>query len=361
MPTWGTWGLNSWGLGGFANSFYTASYMNPFYDPALFGSTTTIINNTTTTGVNPAPVAFDYSQPIDPTTQATAPDDEMKVAVETFETARKAFGLGSYEEALQLANKTLELLPNDPTLHEFRALSLFALKRYEEAAATLYPVLSAGPGWDWTTMVGLYQDSEVYTAQQRQLETYCKENTDSAGARFVLAYHYMVQGHKEAAGKMFQKVADLRPKDQLSAQLAKALAPATEAATSGAAATNVAAADGAEGQQTPPAQPEPDARLTGSWTANVPGDTTINLAIQDDGAYKWTVKQQDQEQAIEGKSGVDQDGVLVLLQEQGPPLAGKIDFASTDQFTFQPLGGATRPRSPSRASAMRERSIRCKL
>ena len=188
----------------------------------------------------------------------------MKVAGEIFDKARNAFGLGSYEEALQLANQALEKLPNDPTLHEFRALSLFALKRYEEAAATLYPVLSAGPGWDWTTMVGLYQDSEVYTAQQRELESYCKEHTDSAGGRFVLAYHYMVQGHKEAAGKMFQKVADLRPKDQLSAQLAQALLPATQAANDPGT-NNLAAAEGGEGQQPePPREPQPDARFTGA-------------------------------------------------------------------------------------------------
>ena len=49
-------------------------------------------------------------------------------------------------------------MPNDPTLHEFRALVLFAQGQYDAAAATLYPVLNAGPGWDWTTLVGLYPE-----------------------------------------------------------------------------------------------------------------------------------------------------------------------------------------------------------
>ena len=40
-------------------------------------------------------------------------------------------------------------------LHEFRGLTLFALGRYKEAAAADYAVLSAGPGWDWTTLSGL--------------------------------------------------------------------------------------------------------------------------------------------------------------------------------------------------------------
>jgi hypothetical protein len=31
-------------------------------------------------------------------------------------------------------------MPDDPLLHQFRALALFALRRYEEAAAALYAV-----------------------------------------------------------------------------------------------------------------------------------------------------------------------------------------------------------------------------
>ena len=44
---------------------------------------------------------------------------------------------------------------------------LFALKRYDEAAAALYAVLSVGPGWDWTTLISLYADPETYTQQLR--------------------------------------------------------------------------------------------------------------------------------------------------------------------------------------------------
>ena len=58
-------------------------------------------------------------------------------------------------------------MPNDPTLHEFRRLVLFALDRYDEAAAALYAVLSVGPGWDWTTLISLYGDPETYTQQLR--------------------------------------------------------------------------------------------------------------------------------------------------------------------------------------------------
>ena len=42
---------------------------------------------------------------------------------------------------------------------------LFALQKYPESAAAIYAVLSAGPGWDWTTMSGLYPNVNVYTQQ----------------------------------------------------------------------------------------------------------------------------------------------------------------------------------------------------
>ncbi len=106
-------------------------------------------------------------------------------------------------------------MPNDATLHEFRTLNLFALKRYDEAAGVLYAVLSAGPGWDWTTLIGLYGDPETYTQQLRALESHCSQNRQAAAPRFVLGYHYLTDGNAEAAVRQFKIVAELQPKDQL--------------------------------------------------------------------------------------------------------------------------------------------------
>ncbi len=75
------------------------------------------------------------------------------------------FRAGDYGGALALADQALAQLKSDPVLHEFRALTLFALKRYDEAAAVNYAVLSAGPSWNWATMINLYPSVEVYTAQ----------------------------------------------------------------------------------------------------------------------------------------------------------------------------------------------------
>ncbi len=78
-------------------------------------------------------------------------------------------------------------------------MALFALKRYDEAAAALYAVLTVGPGWDWPTLIWIYPDVSVYTAQLRALESYVNDNPQSASARLVLAYHYLTQGFNDAA------------------------------------------------------------------------------------------------------------------------------------------------------------------
>src|SRR5262249_2366706 len=127
-----------------------------------------------------------------PTTGPPPPDFEDETVAQAnkqFDAARDAFMQGDYARAQSLAERAIDLLPSDATLHEFRALTLFAQGRYKDAAATLYAVLAAGPGWDWETMSGLYPDEETYTRQLRTLEERVRKSPDSAEARFALAYH----------------------------------------------------------------------------------------------------------------------------------------------------------------------------
>ena len=63
---------------------------------------------------------------------------------------------GDYQRALDLSDQVLKATPDASIVHEFRAMCLFALKRFDEAAAVDYAVLTAGPGWNWSTMAGLY-------------------------------------------------------------------------------------------------------------------------------------------------------------------------------------------------------------
>jgi tetratricopeptide (TPR) repeat protein len=172
-----------------------------------------------------------------PTTAPPAPDtsnDAVAEANRQFDAARAAFKGGNYVEAQRLVEKAIEKLPSDATLHEFRALTLFAQNRYKEAAATLYAVLAAGPGWDWPTLAGLYADEAAYTQQLRTLEDYMRTHPQEADAHFALAYHYLVLGHKAEAVKQLEQVVRLQPDDKLSAALLKALT--TEPATAAAAA-----------------------------------------------------------------------------------------------------------------------------
>ena len=128
-------------------------------------------------------------------------------------------------------------MPNDATLHEFRALMLFALGQYDQAAVPLYAVLSNGPGWDWTTLVSLYPGIDVYTAQLRTLEDFTVSHPGSVAGHFVLAYHYLTQGHPTEAAGQFQRIVALQPSDTLSAQLLRQLSqtgpPATGANPNG--------------------------------------------------------------------------------------------------------------------------------
>ena len=164
-------------------------------------------------GQPPAP------QPGQPAGQSLASDQ----ATQLLDAAAAAFGQGDYTGALAQCDQAIAKLPNDPLLHEFRGLTLFALHRYKEAAGTIYAVLSVGPGWDWTTLVSLYPDIDVYTQQLRDLEQYVNAHRDEADARFLLAYQYLTCGHTDAAASQFKAAVELDPKDQLSAQLLAAL------------------------------------------------------------------------------------------------------------------------------------------
>jgi tetratricopeptide (TPR) repeat protein len=185
----------------------TFVFTNPFYDQSI--------------------TVFNYSQPLPPPPSDPVNDAQALTsadsAIQVFDQARAAFQQGDYKQALALVDKAIQELPTDATLHEFRALCLFALKDYKQAAATLYAVLAAGPGWDWETMNYLYPDASTYTAQLRALEAYHKANPGSAEASFVLAYHYLVLGHVEHAIKQLDNVVRLLPDSQLSAELLAAL------------------------------------------------------------------------------------------------------------------------------------------
>jgi tetratricopeptide (TPR) repeat protein len=210
---WNWWRPAGWFVGGVSTGWMLAPrgptfvFSNPYF------------NQTT--------VVFNYSQPLPPPPEDQTDDprslDIADAAMVIFDRARDAFARGDPRTALTLVDSAIKDLPTDATLHEFRALCLFALKDYRTAAETLYVVLAAGPGWDWETMHALYADAAAYTEQLRALEAYQRANPRSPEASFVLAYHYLVLGHGGAAIRQLENVARLLPESQLTAELLAAL------------------------------------------------------------------------------------------------------------------------------------------
>ena len=216
FPTWGMSTYGAWGLAPVASTMLYSGYTNPYYQTVVAAqpAQTTIV--------------YDYSQPINVT--SAPPDPKAAESTEqVFSAVRESFKAGDYQRALDLTDQVLKQTPNAPVVHEFRALTLFALRRYDEAAAVAYAVLSAGPGWNWSTLVGLYPDVDTYTNQLRALEAYAQANPGSASPQFLLGYHYLVAGHNDAAAAQFEKVTQLQPNETLSASFVKLLRKASEA------------------------------------------------------------------------------------------------------------------------------------
>lgn len=312
----GAWGWGSptyaWGYAGYSNPYYDNTYATSYYGQAA------------------STPAYSYAEPIN-TTAAPPEQSVTDKATAIFDQGVAAFKTNDYAPALKQTQQALALMPNDATLHEFLGLVLFAQRQYEQAAAPLHAVLSVGPGWNWTTLSGMYPDVATYTDQIRALESYVKKDPKSANARFVLAYHYLCQGHDEAAITELKDVLKLKPDDALSKQLVAQFQPG-----------KVPAAEAPDaGAPAPAAAPEKEGKLAGNWTARPAKGTSIALKIKDDGAFTWTVNAAPKPAAtIDGTSQLA-DGVLTLQAKEGTQgaLAGKVAWKDDDHFTFRLLGG----------------------
>lgn len=310
-------GTTMWGVNAAANAFGYWGYSNPYYTESGGGS------------------YVDYSQPI---VMDAAPMEQAAAAAAAatgapapgmtdFDAARQAFYQGDYAGALASTNKALAAMPNDPIIHEFRALVMFAQGKYQEAAAGLYSVLSVGPGWDWTTLSSLYPDTDTYTKQLRALEAYVNQNRQASDARFVLAYHYMTLGSKDAAAQQYQVLYKQSPQDQLVKQLllltggSEALgAPATAATPPAPQAPTIAAAD-----------------LVGSWNAAGSGGAKFGLELSPEGGFSWTYGQAGKSQSVKGVYALNEN-VLALEPESGGTMLAQVTQPQGGSFGFQLLG-----------------------
>jgi len=252
-----------------------------------------------------------------------------------FDQGLAEFKAGNYQQALPQFDAALRQLPHDSVVHEVRALDLFALGQYQQAAASLNALLAAAPGMDWTTMAGLYGDVDEYTQQFRALEQHSKSNPKDAPAAFVLAYHYLVTGHQEAAVNVLKTVVREQPKDVIAKRMLDSLAPPSSPETTSLAAIPAApptpATSGAEAS-------EPHTDLVGSWRAKA-GDTSIDLTINDDSQFTWKAMQPGQPvMQLQGDLTASRDTLILDSKDQGS-MIGHVKSVAPDKWQFAMAGG----------------------
>lgn len=295
-----------------------ATYSNPYYvEPYTVGNTVINYSQPIVTSAPPT------DPPADSAPLISAPPTTDQQASKLLGDARTSFYGEDYVGALAQVNQAIQKSPSDPVLHEFRGLVLFATKKYDQAAPTIYAVLSAGPGWDWTTLVSLYADVDTYTQQLRSLEKYRRENPQSAQARFLLAYHYLTGGHSAAALTEFKEVVKLQPADQLSAQMVKTLTPPADGETAPAPADTAVA--------TTPVEAD---KLVGSWKAGQPDGSVVALTVSADKKFSWKFTQNKKPQEFTGTSTLA-DNLLILRPAEGPPLVGQVAMLADNKLNFR--------------------------
>jgi len=321
-PVAASLGLTAWGVNRLSYAFGMGGYSNPYYGGGGGGG-------------------YDYSEPVaqyqpvaeaqpaaatDGPVAAAAPPAANDEGMSLFDQSRDAFSRGDYKQALDLCNQTLKTMPNDAVVHEFRSLILFALQNYREAAAAAYAVLSAGPGWDWTTLSSLYGNVADYTAQLRDLESFVKQNPKSSDAHFLLAYHYVTAGHVDPAYRQLLDVDKLTPNDRLVRQLLGL--------------TSAADAD----RPQPAPQPAVDdeklikaEQLVGVWAAPGSGGSKFQMKLDNDAAFSWKFTSGKKSDEIKGVFAVEQNN-LALQVDDGTVMLAEISLKG-NQLKFKVIGG----------------------
>jgi tetratricopeptide (TPR) repeat protein len=325
------WGFReSWWYGGFPFSYATfdyANYRNPYYDanPYEFGFG-----------------AFDYSIPLAQQADAKTAENEL-----FFAAARAAFYAGNGRQALRDIEHAAIDVPGNLDLHEFHALVLFALGDYRAAGAVVHPVLNAGPGWDWRVLQSFYPSTDVYTRQLRALEHDVGRHGDQAAARFLLAYHYLMLKHWNAARNQLERVAELEPRDALTKNILAGLnaAPSVDPSTPRIARPimverppgNSANALTARSDSTPATvnlTATYGDSLVGGWTSHPIAGVTIEATLEPQGHFLWLFKDGSQTQTFSG-TYVRQGDRLVFTRQDGRKMAGVVTPRGKNGFSFR--------------------------
>ncbi len=317
------WGLGGWGLGSLIYNSGYLGYSNPYYSSAGWS------------GYNYSqPITVSYNNPVTVVDSSVDSDIAVNSSDQVLNNAVAAFQQNDYDAALDITNKGITQFSDDAVLHEFRSLVLFAKQDYQQSAATIHSVLAVGPGWDWTTLIGMYSDASLYTTQLRALEAFTKSNPDDAAGQFLLAYQYLSCGHTDAAARHLQRVVTLMPDDRVAADMLKMIAKPT--------AEEQAKAPSPDASE--PTQPEAPAidpkSLVGAWHATRDDGSSFSLTLTDNAAFTWSFTQKGQAAQEFGGAYSIEDNVLALERKDGGSLIAEITAADASKFNFKMLGAA---------------------
>ncbi len=296
------WGLAAWGLGSLIYDSGYSSYRNPYPAPPVQTIQKTVIN---------------YNQPISVVASRELPQEQAAALTASekssaaIEKARGEFKNSDYLASLKSTDEAISFAPGDSALHEFRALNLFALGRYGDAAGVLNPLLASGPGWDWATMSDFYPSSDAYAAQLRKLESYVEGSPGSADAHFVLGYHYLVAGFIDESYQMFDQVVTLQPADSVAVQL-RNLALSSSSNASGDPADPEASAEAPSAEPGPVVEPIDPSDMEGDWKAPAADGKSITLSLGADGNFTWNFDGAADGKILSGEWSIDEAGQLVL-------------------------------------------------
>jgi tetratricopeptide (TPR) repeat protein len=364
-------GVSSWGLAAAPSVWgYSDAYYNPYYTaPVATAAPASYYDHSQPVTVYDYGQQYsqqDYSQqyvtteaqpqaapPIAQTATPAAPPQAQPPAtdagLEQFDAALAAFKSGDYRLALQSCNQALRSRPNDPVIHEVRALTQFATGDYKSAAATLNALLANSPGMDWTTLSGLYGNADDYSQQLRRLEAQCQSNPRDAAAHFVLAYHYLVTGNPQEAVDALRVVVAQQPRDATAKRMLEALAPAEQAPAVAAVPPEPSGVRQTSATEPIPPQPAgnqtarsatagPQTDLVGRWRAVADG-TTIELAIDDASQFEWSATPKNGAATKLSGSVIATNDKLVLESETQGSMVGDVKTNGPDEFRFALAGG----------------------
>jgi tetratricopeptide (TPR) repeat protein len=307
------WGIAVWSLGNMIYDMGYHSYRNPYPAPPV--QNTTIV----------------YTQPLSVSAAANPPGNEQQTQIaetksaDAVERSRTAFKKGDYVTAATAVDEALGYTPGDVTLHEYRALIMFALGKYADSTGVLNAVLASGPGWGWDTMIAFYGDSATYSSQLRKLEAYVKGKPDSAEGRFLLGYHYMVCGFMDKAYEQFERTTKLQPADSIARQLRDL--------------TKSSLPD-AGGETPPPSEqptPIPSEKLVGTWVSDRGQEGKITFKMEKDGNYSWSYTVEGKTTDLKGTYGLDDKGLLVLSSD-GSQMISSVTLESESTMKFVLIG-----------------------